>query len=142
LEQGIAELQELLPARSLLGKITGPVRGGVAIEVRMAAQQSDHLIHPWPAAQAGDDPQLRKVDCYVIDVLWMTKIVGPIVGIVHRRVNTNRDVEFDALGVERIITAVIGQQAIVKRVHPEASHPIFLYQPFQFAYGTHPIHRV
>src|SRR5580704_4558910 len=87
LEQGIAELQELLPARSLLGKITGPVRGGVAVEVRMAAQQSDHLVHPWPAAQTGDDPQLRKVDRYIIDVPWMSKIVGPIVGIIHRRVD-------------------------------------------------------
>ena len=65
----------------------------------MPAQQTNHIVYPGPTGETGDDAQFGKVDRNRVKMARMAKIVGAVVGVVHRGINAHRHIKLDAFGV-------------------------------------------
>src|SRR6185503_771481 len=121
LDQGVAELDQHLPARARLAEVPRAMRGGVEVQVRMPAHQRDHLVHPGPAAEPADDLELGEVHRDLVEVARMPEVVGAVVGVVHRGVDAHRDVQLGRLGVERVVAPVARRQAVDQRGDAEGA---------------------
>ena len=141
LQQRVAELHELFPARTGHAEIARMVRGSVGVEVRVPAQQRDHLVDPGPAAEGGDDAQLREVHGDLVQMARMAKVVWPVVGVVHVGVDAHRDVQLHAFRVERVVAAVAGRNHVVERRNPHRPKTAFLHQAHQLAHAAHAVVR-
>src|SRR5579885_1161549 len=123
LEKRVAELHEHFPTRAWCREMPRAMSGSVAIQVRVPAQQADHIVDPRPAAQRVADSQLGKIDRDLVEMAGMPEIVGPVIGIVHRAVDPSGDPELDGLGVKRIVAAIASGDAVPKRIHMEDGKP-------------------
>src|SRR5499425_2730195 len=93
LDQGVAELDEHLPARAALAEILRAMGGGVKVELGMPSHEGDHLVHPRPAPEAADEGQLGEVDGDLVEVARVAEVVGPIRRVVHGRVDAYGNVQ-------------------------------------------------
>ena len=105
----------------------------------MAAHQPDQVIDPGPAAQRCIDPQFRKIHGDLVEMARVAEIVGAIVRIVHRRIDADRHVEFDALGIKRIIAPVARRQIVVEGGHTQTVQATLLDEMLELAHATHPV---
>ena len=107
----------------------------------MAAEQGDHVGHPGPAGEAGDDAQFRKIHRHLVEVTGVADVVGAIVGIGHRRVDADGDVELDAFGIERIVASVGGGETVVEGDDAEAADIVLAHQALEVAHTGHAVER-
>src|SRR5215467_12226635 len=131
LDQGVAELDEHLPARAALAEILGAVGGGVEVELGMPAHEGDHLVYPRPTPEAADDGELGKVDGDLVEVPWVTEIVGPICRVIHRRVDAHGNLELRGLGVERVVAPIAGGNAVHEGGDAEGLKLLLAHAPLQ-----------
>ena len=129
LQDRVAEMQEGLPAGPGCPEISRSVRGRVGEQVRVPAQQRGRLIGPGPAAQPGNDGQLREVAGDLIKIAGMAKVIRPVIRVVHRRVDTHRYAEVDAPGIQRVIAPVAGREHIGQCGDHQAGKVIFADEP-------------
>src|SRR5882724_1302274 len=137
LDQGIAELDQHLPARAGLAEVPRAMRGGVDMQVRIPAHERDHLVHPGPAAEPADDLELREVHRHLVEVARMPEVVGPVVGVVHRGVDAHRDAQLGRLGVERVVAAVARRKAVDQRGDAEGAEALLAHQALELAHPAH-----
>src|SRR5215813_10566162 len=134
LDQGVAELDQHLPARAPLAEILGAMGGGVEVELGMPPHEGDHLVHPWPAAEASDDGQLGEVDRDLVEVARVAEIVGAIRGVVHGRVDAHGNVELRGLGVEGVVAPIAGGNAVHEGGDAEGLELLLAHAPLQLAH--------
>ena len=104
-----------------LGRIAaGRVGGGVDVDVRVLARQRDHLLGPRVADVAADDHELGEVERDVVEVRDRPAGLGGAQRPGVADLQAERDAELDALGVERVVAAVVGRQAPQPRDHAQA----------------------
>src|SRR5215475_14840517 len=137
LDQGVAELDQHLPARAPLAEILGAMGGGVEVELGMPPYEGDHLVHPWPAAEAADDGQLGEVDRDLVEVARVAEIVGAIRGVVHGRVDAHGNLELGGLGVERIVAPIAGGDAVDEGGDAESLELLLPHAALQLAHALH-----
>src|SRR5215510_9633684 len=112
LDQGVAELDQHLPARAALTEILGAMGGGVEVELGMPPHEGNHLVHPRPAAEASDNGQLWEVDGDLVEMARVAEVVGPIRRVVHGGVDAHGNVELGGLGIERVAAPIAGGDAV------------------------------
>ena len=98
------------------------------------------MTHGQPLS-AAIDPQLREIHRDLVEMARVAEIVGPIVGVVHRRIDAHRHVEFDAFGVERIIAPVARREIVVERGDAQAVQLALLDQMLELAHAAHAVER-
>src|SRR5262249_59460132 len=90
-----------------------------------------------PGAEAADDGELREVDGDLVDVPRVAEIVGPIRGVVHRRVDAYGDVELGGLGVEGVVAPIAGGNAVHEGGDAEGLELLLAHAPLQLAHTLH-----
>ena len=113
-------------------------RGGRVVEVRPLQQQLGREVGPRLAAVAGDELQLGEVPAHLVDqadVLRRERHARSG----HARAHADRDVELDALRVQRIELRVVDRHL---RVHARGErgrrlHAELLDRPLQIAHAVH-----
>src|SRR3984893_491789 len=141
LQQGIAELHEHLPAGPRHAEILWVMGRGVAVEIGMAAHQPDQVVDPGPAAQRRIDPQFREIHRDLVEMARVAEIVGAIIGIIHRRIDADRDIELDAFGIKRIVAPVARREIIVQGGYTQAVQATLLDEMLELAHAAHPVER-
>src|SRR5215831_19905882 len=108
----------------------------------MPAHERDHLVHPGPTAETADDLELWEIHGDLIEVSRMAEVIWAVVGVVHRRVDADRDAELRGLGVERVVTAVARGKTVDEGGHAEGLEALLLHQMLQLAHARHALERV
>jgi hypothetical protein len=68
LDERVAELQQHLPARTALAEVLGAVGRRVEVELRMAPDERDHLVHAWKGDAVEHPPGIDGVEIRVREI--------------------------------------------------------------------------
>src|SRR5262245_66508323 len=118
------------------------MRRRVYVQVRVPPHERDHLVDPGPTAETADDLELWEVHRDLVEMSRVAEVVGPVVRIVHRRIDPNGNAELGSLGVERVVTAIARRNAIDERGHAEGLESLGGHEPFQLTPPPHPLERI
>ncbi len=128
-----------------IGPVFGTVRVAADEDVRMLPRHRDHFLGPRNADVDADQAQFRKVAGHAVERDRTAYAARPVLGrIDHRLADLQlvRDVEFDALGIERIVLRVIGREIEPVWVAVRTDEAVVLHGPLQRSHAGHAFKRI
>src|SRR5205823_3200181 len=99
------------------------VGGGVDVDVRVLRRERDHLCTPGVTDVAAYDPQLRELERDAVEIRNGATGLGLAEGAGVANLETERDAELDALGIEGIVAAVVRGEVPQPGYDPEGAKP-------------------
>ncbi len=99
------------------------------------------LTHGQPPRPA-DDLELREIHRDLVEMARMAEIVGPVVRVVHRRIDPYGNAELGRLRVERVVAPVARGNHVDQRRDPERLEAFLAHQPLELANAGHALEGV